>query len=149
MNTNTIALKPTVREGADNRQERPYLEFVVDGVSLLSLLGPGDFASVLSFSTAALEASARCLLLRAPSALPSGRIPLYVCPECGGLACGTLCVSIALAEGHFIWSSFAFENPNDPEALDVKTHAAVGPFRFPAESYVSVLTAAGFRDRSA
>jgi hypothetical protein len=149
MSTNTIALSPTLRAGTDDRQERPFLEFVVDGVPLLSLLGPGDFTSVLSFSTEALEASARCLLLRAPSALPSGRIPLYVCPECGDLACGTLCASITLAEGHFIWSSFAYEKLNAPEALDVNTYSAVGPFHFPAESYVSVLAAAGFRDRSA
>src|SRR5688572_18184418 len=50
-----------------------------------------------------------CLLLRAPSPLPSGRVPLLGCKECGSISCGVISVRIHEFSNCFCWSNFCLE----------------------------------------
>jgi hypothetical protein len=53
---------------------------------------------------------ARQLLLRERSKLPSGRVPLYICPECADLGCGCVSVQVSETEDCFVWSDPGWEN---------------------------------------
>lgn len=50
------------------------------------------------------------LLCQAPPDTTSGRIMLYVCPECADLGCGAYTLRIDKENGHYKWFDFAYEN---------------------------------------
>jgi len=70
-----------------------------------------DLVTPLGWGTGEYQAITIAELLRdVQPALPSGRTPIYVCPECGDISCGAITVRIG-REGNFItWSDFAHEN---------------------------------------
>lgn len=72
----------------------------------------------------------------APTMLPSGRCELFICPECGDLACG--CVSCVVSrEGEYVlWSDFGWEIDYAPEELSLYM---MGGFRFLAEELAGAL----------
>ena len=50
--------------------------------------------------------------MREPSALPSGRVPLYICEQCGDLGCQTVAVHVSEYEECVVWSSLAYDDIN-------------------------------------
>ncbi|HYE72789.1 MAG TPA: hypothetical protein VEF04_05635, partial [Blastocatellia bacterium] len=66
----------------------------------------------------------------------SGRIPIYVCAECGELECGAVTVKIDKVADNFVWSDFSFENGYD---CTTQTFHQVGPFAFNKTDYWQVL----------
>lgn len=40
----------------------------------------------------------------------SGRILLYICPECGDIGCGAYSAFIEHGGGTYVWRDFAYEN---------------------------------------
>lgn len=78
---------------------RPLSELIELGGRTCVLAGERDVAYV------------RQLLLRAPSALPSGRVPLYICSQCGDLGCGAITVRVSLVEDCYVWSELEGATP--------------------------------------
>jgi hypothetical protein len=130
------------QETGATRQARVSADFHVDGMSLLGLLssaGAADLMGALVQGFAEPNAAVvDQLLLRAAPASPSGRVLLYICPECGDLACGAYSARVAKSGGSYVWSEFAYENGyEEPEPIP-----AVGPFCFQAEQYESAVLSA-------
>ena len=131
-----LELSWRVRPGGAGWSERRFLDFVIDGTSLAESLHTGDLVGCLGWGAAATEAQTRqTLLLQKPSILETGRVPLYVCPECGDIGCGAITARIEGTDRHFIWRDFGYENDYDPETPALTAHLSVGPFLFSKDDY--------------
>lgn len=106
----TLELAWKRREEGGGRTGRDYLDFVVDGASLHDTLRLGDSIGCLGWGSGEGERHHIAqLLLREQSELQSGRVAIYICPECGDLGCGAVTVRISRDGEGFVWSDFAFE----------------------------------------
>jgi hypothetical protein len=140
MEHSQLQLRPAVRAGSGGRTERRYLDFVVDGRALLPLVGSPDLIGGVGWGAAEGERLyIERLLLRAATDVPSGRVSIYVCPECGDIGCGAVTARIAKTSDAFVWSDFAFEN-NDDSTLDER-YDELGPFAFNKTEYWQLLSA--------
>ena len=92
-------------------------------VSPCGALRVGDFIS--SFGGLRPDADARfrqMLLLKQPSHLRSGRVPIFVCPECADYGCGVVTAAVAKDGDFAIWDSFATENNYSEEVHACSKH---------------------------
>ena len=157
--TSSLTLVEHTRESADDggtvsRSRRDYLDFVVDGKSLGAKLAPiladanlpASYVPVLvldwpiGFPS---EDYGRLVgELRAP--LADGRVPLYVCAECGDLGCGGITAVVEQTADTVVWRDFAYQN--DYELFDPDDVLPdVGPIVFDRQGYLDALAA--FKDR--
>jgi hypothetical protein len=65
--------------------------------------------------------------------LPAERILLYVCSDCGDIACGALSAKIEFTESTVIWSDFAYEN----SVGIIENYHQIGPFQFDKSTYLN------------
>jgi hypothetical protein len=116
------------RSRDNNKTPRTYYDFMVNGRSLMDILKLGDRISVLVQNNWNWNKEvAKQLLLKKTSELPSGRVPIYICPECGDLGCGAVTVKIIEDGMFFIWSNFGVETYH---TSDLIKQYDVGPYRF-------------------
>src|SRR6266446_2219235 len=124
--------------GGGHRTERPFWDFVIDGISLYDAVAREyDLTSVLWIRPpvqAAVEPEVRRLLLLDPGDLPDGRVALFTCPECGDLGCGGITVDIEIDGDAIVWRRFGYQNNYD-EKLDTDSFQQFGPFRFDLKRY--------------
>jgi hypothetical protein len=65
--------------------------------------------------------------------LPTQRILLYVCSDCGDIACGALTAQITFNENTVVWSDFAYVNANET----LEKYPNTGPFEFERTAYIN------------
>ena len=140
----TFDLLPRTRPGygsprsAPYKTERKFLDFVVDRMSLYdTIAGEQDLASALWIDPPVpneIVKSIRRLLLLDPGDLPSGRVSLYTCAECGDLGCGGLTVNILRRDEDIVWCDFGYEN-NYQKGPYLEPFRSLGPFHFARRSY--------------
>ena len=112
-------------------------DFLVNGQSLLQLLGHGQRAGCFVSHHERRNTQARKRLLRqAEPDTPGGRVLIYACTCCGDLGCGGLAVRVTRDDTAYIWSDFALES-RGPDAEKPITH--IGPFRFQRGDYVTAI----------
>ena len=127
--------------GSPAKKERYTFDFVVNGQSLFAVTGAANFdlSGCLLVPQQEPELALRLndsLARLLTSAVPIGessRVSLYVCPECGDLACGAITARMSRSDGVVYWSDFAYENGDDSETKLLK----IGPFAFDWTSYVT------------
>ena len=125
------------RGGGDGRTQRDFLDFIVDGQSLSSVVG--DQISCLGWFVPGENAKAvRTLLLEEPADLPDNRRSLYVCPECGDIGCGVVSLVIERVDKQIIWRDFGYENNYDA-VVHFEGFEEIGPFAFNADEYEKVI----------
>lgn len=109
---------------------------------LLARIG-ADYASVLgtNWPVDLMADRVRILLGEAPTELADGRVPLYVCAECGGLGCGTVTAVIEHTADTVTWRDFGWQTDYDP-FVDGEPFADVRPFSFAREPYETTLLGA-------
>lgn len=130
----TLDLAWTTRSGGGGRTERRFLDFVIDGVALSSLLD-ADFIPPFGWSDANdQEASIARLLRKSPPDLAHGRTTLYICPECGDLGCGAITLLIERGPGVIIWKDFGVQNSYS-EDVHSEGLENIGPFTFDGRQY--------------
>lgn len=66
---------------------------------------------------------------RSPT-LEGGRVPLYVCPECGDIGCGALTAVIERSGDHVTWRDFGWDDAGQDG--EDPTRFTGGPFVFDA-----------------
>lgn len=147
----TLRLDPAVYthdvvDGGVTRHPRShFLEFVIDGVSLLRTAHvEGHLVTELNRSWWSQAPSAvETLLGQRPALyLASGRIPLLVCGECGDLACGAVTAGLDMGPSEVTWSNFEWENGyEEPKPLD----SLGAPIRFDRGQYEAELADADHR----
>lgn len=125
------------RAGGGGRTQRDFLDFIVDGQSLSAVVG--DQISCLGWFVHEENVRAvRRLLLEEPADLPANRRALYVCPECGDLACGVVSVVVERVDKKIIWRDFGYE-VNYQGVVHVEGFEEIGPFAFDADEYEKVI----------
>lgn len=137
----TLELVWSTREGGGGATRRDYLDFVVDGRSLQDRLPPSDTISPLGWGFIERTHIGQ-LLMREPPESPTGRVPLYVCAECGDLGCGAVMARIEATADAIVWSDFAWEvDYEDAPGEDGvgRQYEGIGPFEFRKAAYWSVL----------
>lgn len=144
MTFSTLAQGPLHRPGGLGTFERFSSDFIVDSESLLQALvsaigSHADFVSCFVRGYDEFNESSRAqLLLQATPDSESGRILLYVCPECFDLGCGAFAVRVSRTDSGYTWSDFAYENGyEEPSPIN-----HVGPFLFMEEDYEQVINGA-------
>ena len=110
---NSLILQSTIRQGASNKQERHYLDFIISGQSLLKILGIESYDVITPFGWGVDKEYEKQLLkeitLRNKSSLETGRIMLYICPECGDIDCGAITANIKDLGDKIVWKDFGYE----------------------------------------
>jgi hypothetical protein len=80
------------------------------------------------------------LLIRVPGESPSGRVPIYICAECGELGCGAITGVLERTSEGFVWRDFVFESGSDLAVVDARSFERVGPFLFNKHEYWQLLS---------
>jgi hypothetical protein len=143
---NTLILAKSSRKIGPAQLPRTYLDFVISSHSLKDMLGVSDFVTPLchQWSTADVHQSVDQLLLQNASKLPNGRIPIYVCAECGDIGCGVVSAEIIREDDAIIWRDFGRENDYEDQ-IHRDLYAHVDSFRFNWLQYKTVLTSAALQ----
>ena len=128
----------TTRVGGGGRTERRYLDFVIDGAPLSSLID-ADFISPFGWlDEATRKADIDRLLGKSPPDMAHGRTSLYICPECGDLGCGAVTVLIERGDHVVTWKNFGIQN-NYEDVVHTERLANIGPFTFDSSQYDELL----------
>lgn len=144
----TLSFKHATRTGSKenghvSKSERKYLDFLISGQSLEALLNTVSQDMIGTFGWSVSDAYENSMVnaflgLEKPE-LPSGRIPFYVCPECGDIECGAITAEVEVTADSVVWKNFGFENNQDePNLIDYKE---IGPFKFDKTEYVKCFEA--------
>jgi hypothetical protein len=116
------------------------LDFFVSGKSLLKEIERRGYDLVprLGSDLLPIDSVTRdLLLLEMAGDTPSGRVALYICPECGDIGCGVVSVKISRDRSDIVWSDLVWENNYDNNLVTLEK---LGPFRFNEEDYRSILS---------
>src|ERR1700750_3043755 len=109
----TLTLQPTLLKGGPGEIAREYLDFLVSGQSLATILGLKNvnLVSPLTFwkEKAYDKKTLNIFRLKERSELESGRVMIYVCPACGDIDCGAVTALISDRGDRIIWQDFASE----------------------------------------
>ncbi|GHB64436.1 hypothetical protein [Persicitalea jodogahamensis] len=136
----TLQFQSATRRGDDNRKERHYHDYLIGGESLHKILGlsPLDLVTPFGWNVRKdyeWESLYELIFVKKPR-LITGRVPLYVCPECGDLACGAITAEVLDLENKIIWKAFGYEN--DYEGV-IDSYAALQPIELDRDSYYKAL----------
>ena len=143
MKYDRLSFVDATRQGGGGKTERRYFDFAINDRPFSELAEPGDF--IAPFGWIGREFERRYfeqLLLRTPSELTPGRVPLYICPECGDLACGCLTALVTKYDDCFTWSAFGFENNYEDGILEA--YESVRDYAFQKTEYYEALNRFGF-----
>src|ERR1700761_1215538 len=120
-----LLIRPGSSAGGASTAARISADFQIDGKSLLHMLvqedgGHSDFMGVFVQGFPGSQANvARQLTLQVEPSPGSGRVLLYICPECGDIGCGAYAAKITRDQEVYTWSDFAYENGyEDPRPLE-------------------------------
>ena len=137
MKPQKLSIKKMFRKGSSSQTKRESLDLIIDGRSLLKMLadsggGVSDFMGcfVFGFESENLK-YAEALKCESKTELESGRVLLYICPECGDIGCGSYAARVEEHGDQYMWSNFAYENGyEEPQVID-----GIGPYYFNKDVY--------------
>lgn len=114
-----------------------YWDLAVDGRLLRDSLVVGDYAPVFVLNwPGGMPREVLVLLGERPSELSTGRVPIFVCPVCGDLGCGSMTVAVDRSAETVVWREFGWETDyvvdEDDEDNDQRPG---GPFTFARDQY--------------
>lgn len=140
-----ILFRQGVRTGSAIFTERQSADFLINGESLLAIIakvddGDGEYMGCLvkGFPKANVQAVRRLTCLEPPDS-ESGRVLLYIFPECGDIGCGAYSAFVEGSDGVFIWRDFAYENGYE----DSRLIHGIGPYIFESRQYRAEVARAG------
>jgi hypothetical protein len=144
----SLSYKQLHRKGESSngitKKERISVDYFIEGNSLLKTLtdvtgGHGDLMGsiVRGYPKQNAEAARRLLVIDAPDT-ESGRVLLYICPECGDVGCGAYTVRVEKHSDKYVWKDFAYENGYE----EARPLESIGPFSFDGENYEQVIQSA-------
>ena len=138
-------MRPGTDSGTTTTQERLSVDFSINGESLLTAIvnsdgGHADFMGcvVRGFPEQNVKTVGRLMCAEAPDS-GSGRVLLYVCPECGDIGCGAYSAFVECVGGTYVWQGFAYENGYE----DPKPISKIGPYVFEGSQYEAEVSRAG------
>lgn len=120
--------------GSSGENPTSYPDFKIGSLELAKHLNVKEEHGALLY-----HVFAKQLLLKESSELDGSRVPLFVCNLCADLGCGALTVKVENIGGCFVWSEFGYENNYEAGFSQNEYMKRTGPFKFSAESYISVI----------
>jgi hypothetical protein len=130
-----------------SRLEVVPLDFLIDGESMHEMLPAPDAVRDGCLGNGGYqrhEPLVKRMLLEIPSDLETGRVALYVCPQCGDIGCGAVTAVIEQTDEFFIWKDFGYEKNwamrDDEPLFDLSGYENIGPFYFDKQQYREALT---------
>lgn len=142
--THQLLFRPGSKSNGSTVAQRHSADFVIDGESLLNSLvkiagGHADFMGLFikGFAEQTAKSLAMLVYQDAPDS-ESGRVLLYICPECGDIGCGAYSVRIKKTEIGYSWADFSYENGyEEPHLIE-----GIGPFFFEQSAYEAAISRA-------
>jgi hypothetical protein len=137
----TLILSKATRVIGANQTPREYFDFFVSGISLKTTLNieTADYITLFGWGTD--QEYDRHVLnvfrLKEKSQLDSGRVMIYVCPECGDIDCGAITATIKDFGDRIIWTDFGYETNYGGLT---ETYDNVKPIEFERSSYFSAFS---------
>lgn len=137
----TLFLNKATRKIRTNQTPREFLDFSVSGKSLKTILDieTADYITLFGWGTN--KEYDRHILnvfrLKEKSQLTTGRVMIYVCPECGDIDCGAITAIIKDFGDRIIWSDFGYET--DYGGL-TEIYDQIEPIEFDRTSYFSAFS---------
>jgi len=138
---NVLLLNKAIRKIRDNQTAREYLDFLISGIPLKTLLNieTADYITLLGWMTN--QEYERHILnvftLKEKSELNNGRVMIYVCPECGDIDCGAITANIRDYSNKITWSDFGYETSYGGLT---ETYDQIEPIEFDRTSYFSAFS---------
>jgi hypothetical protein len=136
-----LQLQQSIRKGSSNRTEREFLDFLVSGRSLKSILGieNADYATLIGYGAKREydKGILNIFRLREKSHLSTGRVMIYVCPECGDIDCGAITAVILDHGFKIVWKDFGYETGYRGVT---EQFSNIDPIEFDRQSYFSPYT---------
>ncbi len=137
---NKLEFKNAVRPGDSNKPERHYLDFIISGRLLRDILNLGKSDLISPFGWLENKAEDKLakqeLTLRKKSSLDTGRIMLYVCPECGDIECGAITAIVVDCGDRIIWKEFGYETGRGISEL----YSTIQPIEFSRQEYFNAFS---------
>jgi hypothetical protein len=119
------------------QNERTYFDFLISGQSAKTILRADNFDLISPFGWGDEKYENETIKeytgLKRPE-IPSGRLMIYVCPECADIGCGSITADIEITDDKVIWKNFGYEN-NDPD-IDLEPYKDIGPIEFRKADYL-------------
>jgi hypothetical protein len=117
-----------------------YLDFNISGQSLKKYLGIENDNSVTPFgwflNKNEQSKSLQQFRLQVRSHLPSNRVELYVCSDCGDISCGSVTAQILNMGNRIVWTKFARQS----EPNEISSFFSVEDLEFERSSYFKALS---------
>lgn len=138
---NSLTLQKATRRISTNQAPRDYFDFFISGKSLRTILDIENADLITAFGWSTNKKYERHLLnvfrLKEKSQIESGRIMIYVCPECGDIDCGAITAVIKDRGLTIVWSDFAYETNYGGIG---ETFSQIAPIEFGRADYFSVFS---------
>ena len=138
---NFLTLNKATRKIGKNQTPRDYFDFFVSGQSLRTILDIEDDDLITLFGWGQNKEYDRHILnvfrLKEKSELDSGRVMIYVCPECGDIDCGAITAIIKDYGDRIVWSNFGYETKYGGLT---ETYDQIQPVEFDRTSYFSAFS---------
>lgn len=129
--------KNTLPKDKDLNEDRPYIDFIIDGLPLINHLG-GSEAEITPFgwgNNIEFELTmAKRLLTFEKSKLSNGLQSAYVCARCGDEGCGAIMFDIVNHGAYVEWNNFV-DSDGEPTELGPDEKIDVDSFYFELEDY--------------
>ena len=119
MNVKYDRLKLVKAERQGGGAHRYHYDYAVNGRRLSEQIPIGGSIGVFGWLGSREVCFFRQLMLKERSELPTGRVPIYICPECSDLGCGCVSVQVDKYDGCFVWSQFGYENDYEDGIIEV------------------------------
>ena len=129
--------RPQESSNGLSRSARSHVDFEIDGHSLFIMTNAADsdLVGVLGWAVSGRDDEAiDQFLLKRPTDLPDQRQPVFVCPECGDIACGAITLRLRLEGDAVVWEDLAYENGFDESVTDRSSFEYLA-FSFPRDQY--------------
>lgn len=123
--------------GKTVQSERKYFDFIVSGISMKTLLNVEDIDLITPLGWGNQEYEQEIIkefIGERQSQIASGRLVLYVCPECGDIGCGCISVDLEITEDKVVWKNFGYEN--DQDDIDFESYKEVHAIEFEKKNYM-------------
>ncbi|MCM5530635.1 hypothetical protein [Parasegetibacter sp. NRK P23] len=108
-----LTLSQATRKIGANQTPRDYWDFMVSGKSLKTILNleSADYMTLINLegNQEYYRHVLNVFTLKEKSQLASGRVMIYVCPECGDIECGAITATIKDFEGKIVLGDFGYE----------------------------------------
>ena len=125
------------KKGRVIQNVRNYFDFCVSGQSVSELINSDNLDLITPFGWGEKNYEQEIIkefIGEINPHIPSGRLMIYVCPECGDIGCGTISADLEITKDSVIWKNFGYEN-NDPD-IDFDPYKSIQPIEFEKLDYL-------------